>query len=207
MNRNLPTPSEAEQELFVKKLMRSLPGLWSYEDGAIYSAGMGIWLRFNSYGHRGMIHVSYSPHPDISKNYVRVYENHERVDWPSINVSMLKTPEQAAKDIINRFLDKARHIHQLVAIQVANEKAFADNHQKALNELAYVLGTTPQKNTQGGLTGDVNPYVTGQQFVSNGYGKFKVNSGDSVTLTINSMSLPTALAIAKAIRPILNRNK
>lgn len=166
--------------------------------------GLNLWFysRYNT-PDNSLITVKYG---NTEKSYVTVYENHNKLDYPSINVSADKEASKIAKDIVRRLLPDAEKVHKLVLEKVAAEKAFFDGKAKTINDLASICNTAPnRRHNNNGLTGEVSPYEGIKQFSNCGYGEFKVNSENNVTLKLESMSKNVALKVAAALREIFER--
>lgn len=163
--------------------------------------GMNLWFltRYNP----NKITVKYG---NSEKSYVTVYENHSKLDYPSINVSADKDVSKIAKDIVRRLLPDAEKVHKLVLQTVAAEKAYVDGKTKTIYDLASFCNTIPnRRHSNQELSGEVSPYEGIKQFSNCGYGEFQVNSENSVTLKLESMSKNVALKVAVALREIFKR--
>lgn len=166
--------------------------------------GLNLWFysRYNT-PDNNLITVKYG---NTEKSYVTVYENHNKLDYPSINVSADKEASKIAKDIVRRLLPDAEKVHKLVLEKVAAENAFFDGKTKTINDLASICNTAPnRRHNNNDITGEVSPYEGIKQFSNCGYGEFKVNSENSVTLKLESMSKNVALKVAAALREIFER--
>jgi hypothetical protein len=164
--------------------------------------GLNLWFH-SRYNTPDKITVKYS---NSEKSYVTVYENHNKLDYPSINVSADKEASKIAKDIVRRLLPDAEKVHKLVLEKVAAEKAYVDGKTKTINDLASICNTAPnRRHNNNDLTGEVSPYQGIKQFSNCGYGEFNVNSENSVTLKLESMSKNVALKVAAALREIFER--
>jgi hypothetical protein len=163
--------------------------------------GMNLWFltRYNP----NKITVKYG---NTEKSYVTVYENHSKLDYPSINVSADKDVSKIAKDIVRRLLPDAEKVHKLVLEKVAAEKAYVDGKTKTIYDLASFCNTIPnRRHSNQELSGEVSPYEGIKQFSNCGYGEFQVNSENSVTLKLESMSKNVAFKVAVALREIFKR--
>lgn len=163
--------------------------------------GMNLWFltRYNP----NKITVKYG---NSEKSYVTVYENHSKLDYPSINVSADKDVSKIAKDIVRRLLPDAEKVHKLVLQTVAAEKAYVDGKTKTIYDLASFCNTIPnRRHSNQELSGEVSPYEGIKQFSNCGYGEFQVNSENSVTLKLESMSKNVAFKVAVALREIFKR--
>jgi hypothetical protein len=165
--------------------------------------GLNLWFH-SRYNTPDKITVKYG---NSEKSYVTVYENHNKLDYPSINVSADKEASKIAKDIVRRLLPDAEKVHKLVLEKVVAENAFVDGKTKTINDLASICNTAPNRcrHNQYDLTGEVSPYEGIKQFSNCGYGEFKVNSENSVSLKLESMSKNVALKVAVALREIFER--
>ena len=163
--------------------------------------GMNLWFltRYNP----NKITVKYG---NTEKSYVTVYENLSKLDYPSINVSADKDVSKIAKDIVRRLLPDAEKVHKLVLEKVAAEKAYVDGKTKTIYDLASFCNTIPnRRHSNQELSGEVSPYEGIKQFSNCGYGEFQVNSENSVTLKLESMSKNVAFKVAVALREIFKR--
>ena len=164
--------------------------------------GMNLWFH-SRYNTPDKITVKYG---NTEKSYVTVYENHSKLDYPSINVSADKDVSKIAKDIVRRLLPDAEKVHKLVLEKVAAEKAYVDGKTKTIYDLASFCNTIPnRRHSNQELSGEVSPYEGIKQFSNCGYGEFQVNSENSVTLKLESMSKNVAFKVAVALREILKR--
>lgn len=164
--------------------------------------GLNLWFR-SAYNTPDKITIKYG---NSEKSYVTVYENHNKLDYPSINVSADKPAEKIANDIARRLLPDAEKVHKLVLEKVAAENAFVDSKTKTINDLASICNIDPNRcYNKNDLTGEVSPYQGIKQFSNCGYGEFKVNSESSVSLKLESMSKNVALKVAVALREIFER--
>jgi hypothetical protein len=164
--------------------------------------GLNLWFH-SRYNTPDKITVKYG---NTEQCYVTVYENHNKLDYPSINVSADKPAEKIAKDIARRLLPDAEKVHKLVLEKIAAENAFVDGKTKTINDLASICNTAPNRcYNKNDLTGEVSPYQGIKQFSNCGYGEFKVNSESSVSLKLESMSKNVALKVAAALREIFER--
>ena len=164
--------------------------------------GMNLWF-LTRYNTPDKITVKYG---NTEKSYVTVYENHSKLDYPSINVSADKDVSKIAKDIVRRLLPDAEKVHKLVLEKVAAEKAYVDGKTKTIYDLASFCNTIPnRRHSNQELSGEVSPYEGIKQFSNCGYGEFQVNSENSVSLKLESMSKNVALKVAVALREIFKR--
>lgn len=164
--------------------------------------GMNLWFH-SRYNTPDKINVSYG---NTEKSYVTVYENHSKLDYPSINVSADKDASKIAKDIVRRLLPDAEKVHKLVLQTVAAEKAYVDGKTKTIYDLASFCDTIPtRRHSNQELSGEVSPYEGIKQFSNCGYGEFQVNGENSVSLKLESMSKNVALKVAVALREIFKR--
>lgn len=164
--------------------------------------GLNLWFptRYNT---PDKITAKYG---NTENSYVTVYENHNKLDYPSISVSASKPAEKIAKDIVRRLLPDAEKVHKLVLEKVAAENAFVDGKTKTINDLAFICNTAPNRcYNKNDLTGEVSPYQDIKQFSNCGYGEFKVNSESNVSLKLEYMSKDVALKVAAALREIFQR--
>ncbi len=201
-------------ETTLAEVARNLPGKWVgvLHDDQLNRLSDKLRLSFSvdSYDHRGQIHIYYDgsgvAYPEW---YVTVYDpvTHDKVSYPSINVSMTKTGEQIAKDIVRRLLPDAEKVHGLVVKKLQEEKDFAIGKESAIKVMGHACGTEPDRHYQTHeLTGKVKPYGPNQDFKKCGYGEFTVNGPDSVNLQLSSMSLKVAQKIAFVLRDIIKEN-
>ena len=164
--------------------------------------GLNLWFH-SRYNTPDKITVKYG---NSEKSYVTVYENHNKLDYPSINVSADKEASKIAKDIVRRLLPDAEKVHKLVLEKVAAEKAHVDGKTKTIYDLASFCNTIPnRRHSNQELSGEVSPYEGIKQFSNCGYGEFQVNSENSVTLKLESMSKNVAFKVAVALREIFKR--
>jgi len=164
--------------------------------------GMNLWF-LTRYNTPDKITVKYG---NSENSYVTVYENHSKLDYPSINVSADKEASKIAKDIVRRLLPDAEKVHKLVLEKVAAEKAHVDGKTKTIYDLASFCNTIPnRRHSNQELSGEVSPYEGIKQFSNCGYGEFQVNSENSVTLKLESMSKNVAFKVAVALREIFKR--
>jgi len=164
--------------------------------------GMNLWFH-SRYNTPDKITVKYG---NTEKSYVTVYENYSKLDYPSINVSADKDASKIAKDIVRRLLPDAEKVHKLVLQTVAAEKAHVDGKTKTIYDLASFCDAIPnRRHSNNELSGEVSPYEGIKQFSNCGYGEFQVNSENSVTLKLESMSKNVALKVAVALREIFKR--
>lgn len=164
--------------------------------------GMNLWF-CSAYNTPDKIAVKYG---NSEKCYVTVYENHNKLGYPSINVSANKDASKIAKDIVRRLLPDAEKVHKLVLEKVAAEKAHVDGKTKTIYDLASFCDTAPKRrHSNNELSGEVSPYEGIKQFSNCGYGEFQVNSENSVSLKLESMSKNVALKVAVALREIFKR--
>jgi len=164
--------------------------------------GMNLWF-LTRYNTPDKITVKYG---NSENSYVTVYENHSKLDYPSINVSADKEASKIAKDIVRRLLPDAEKVHKLVLQTVAAEKAHVDGKTKTIYDLASFCNTIPnRRHSNQELSGEVSPYEGIKQFSNCGYGEFQVNSENSVTLKLESMSKNVAFKVAVALREIFKR--
>lgn len=164
--------------------------------------GLNLWFptRYNT---PDKITAKYG---NTENSYVTVYENHNKLDYPSISVSASKPAEKIAKDIVRRLLPDAEKVHKLVLEKVAAENAFVGGKTKTINDLAFICNTAPNRcYNKDDLTGEVSPYQDIKQFSNCGYGDFKVNSESNVSLKLEYMSKDVALKVAAALREIFQR--
>ena len=68
--------------------------------------GLNLWFH-SRYNTPDKITVKYG---NSEKSYVTVYENHNKLDYPSINVSADKEASKIAKDIVRRLLPDAETV-------------------------------------------------------------------------------------------------
>ena len=164
--------------------------------------GMNLWFH-SRYNTPDKITVKYG---NTEKSYVTVYENHSKLDYPSINVSANKEASKIAKDIVRRLLPDAEKVHKLVLEKVAAEKAYVDGKTKTIYDLASFCNTIPnRRHSNQEISGEVSPYEGIKQFSNCGYGEFQVNSENSVSLKLESMSKNVAFKVAVALREIFKR--
>ena len=164
--------------------------------------GMNLWF-LTRYNTPGKITVKYG---NSENSYVTVYENHNKLNYPSVNVSADKDASKIAKDIVRRLLPDAEKVHKLVLEKVAAEKAHVDGKTKTIYDLASFCDTAPnRRHSNNELSGEVSPYQDIKQFSNCGYGQFQVNSENSVSLKLESMSKNVALKVAVALREIFKR--
>lgn len=164
--------------------------------------GMNLWF-LTRYNTPGKITVKYG---NSENSYVTVYENHNKLNYPSVNVSADKDASKIAKDIVRRLLPDAEKVHKLVLEKVAAEKAHVDGKTKTICDLASFCDTAPnRRHSNNELSGEVSPYEGIKQFSNCGYGEFRVNSENSVSLKLESMSKNVALKVAVALREIFKR--
>jgi hypothetical protein len=123
--------------------------------------GMNLWF-LTRYNTPGKITVKYG---NTEKCYVTVYENHNKLDYPSVNVSADKDASKIAKDIVRRLLPDAEKVHKLVLEKVAAEKAHVDGKTKTICDLASFCDTAPnRRHSNNQLSGEVSPYEGIKQF-------------------------------------------
>jgi hypothetical protein len=168
--------------------------------------GLSLRFGFDEHGSRGKITISGSSGDLNNGVYIEVYdENYARVRYPSINVSMSKDVRKVAIDIGNRLLGECNRVHLLVLKKIAEDNKFKNDRDHSTRYLANTCGVMVSKNHRhpNQLSYDVDPFGTTEKYKKHGYGKFTVNSGDSVNLELNSMSFETATKVAAALRLIL----
>lgn len=167
--------------------------------------GLTLYFSFDAYGNKGKIAISYSS-GDLNKGaYVTVYDDkYQRVSYPSINVSMTKTPDQVARDIQKRLMTDAVRVHGLVLKSIADSNNFVACREATTIRLAALLGTEPKRDHYSkALTYEIDPYVKVKSFESDGYGEIKVSSGNSIDINLKSMSFETARKVVEALSKVL----
>lgn len=171
------------------------------------SDGLNLRFAFDEYGNKGKIAISGSSGDLNGGRYVTAYnEMHQKVTYPSINVTMSKTTEQVAKDIKKRMLDECNRVHGYVLKKIKNDNQFLFDRDSATQRLAAEFGSKAKTvyNHPEQLTYEVDPYVNVEKFKQFGYGEFKVNSATSVELKLNGLTLDVACKVAEALKKIFS---
>jgi hypothetical protein len=132
-----------------------------------------------------------------------IYKDGKEIMLPSsINISVKKAPALIAKDIARRLLQDYE-----VYLDAAEDRKLAEaqsEHEVStfLNELSAILHKAPLRN-QAKEPGchhlAHSREITFGEITSRGkgYGRIEVSTGNSCTITINSLSRPVALKLAK----------
>lgn len=187
---------------------------WKVEgnDELVRDDGLRLWFREGGYGNEGRITISFNRPRNAKGDYVTLWQpkGSGRVADPSITVAADKASEKIAKDIYRRLLAEAEVVFGLAKAKIASEDDYEARKIQSINKLAEICGGQPERHYQSKeLTGEIDPFkcVGIESFKDKGYGRFKVSSGDCITLELTSMNFETAAAVAVAIRNVLNPKK
>lgn len=173
--------------------------------------GLQFWLRIGGYGNEGKaaIHLD-RPLGRDGRSPSLWAKGGGQIGNPSINVSITKSPEQIAKDIVRRMLTESEEVFKLANEAIARDNAFLDGKVKTTFLMASLCGTEPNRHYQSKeLTFEVDPFKGAgvEKFKKNGYGKITVSSEDSVNIELTSVGVDTAALIVSAINKILSASK
>lgn len=128
-------------------------------------------------------------HFNLSKFGVRhtVYDKSNNVlQPPSINVSILKSPEKIAKDILTRLVPQSNYVFKLAMEYIEEQREQIKAKRIFSDKMAEVLDVTPGENLQ---TTDKFHLKLGHGRVTVGYGK--------VNFEIYSLPADKALKLAE----------
>lgn len=176
------------------------------------SDGLQFWIREGGYGNGGKAAIHFSRPEGRDGRSPTLWAKSPatgQIHNPSINVSLTKSPEQVAKDIVRRMLDESEAVFKLANESIAQTNNHLDGREKAIFAIASVAGGEPERHYQSKeLTGEVDPFKCAGvvSFQGKGYGKISVSSADSISLELTSMNFETASKVVAAIRNILQDN-
>ncbi len=197
----------------LKEIASFLPGKWSVlETELIRTDGFRLWFREGGYGNEGRITIHFSRPRNADGEYVTLWRvgcSGKYAD-PSITVGATKTSDKIAKDIQRRLMVEAEEVFALALDRINQDNAYKLARIKTIEKIAEIAGGQPERHYQSKeLTGEIDPLKCAGvvSFQSSGYGRFKVSSGDSISLELTSMNFETAAAIAAAIRNVLTNKK
>lgn len=129
-------------------IRQHLPGLWVIKPFNVEDSNRGELTRedglvlhfsINQYGLKGKMTISLS-RPCYKGGWVEVWEEHNKIHDPSINVSDTKSPEQIARDIERRLLADCEKVFKLVNERIARDVAYENKKLNNLKAVAEVAG-------------------------------------------------------------------
>ena len=173
--------------------------------------GLQFWLRIGGYGNEGKAAIHFDrPLGRDGRSPSLWAKNGGTIHNPSINVSITKSPEQIAKDIVRRLMDESVEVFKLANEAIARDNAYLDGKVKTTVAIAALCGITPNRDHYSKeLTFEIDPFKGAgvEKFKKNGYGKITVSSEDSVNIELTSVGFDTASKIISAINKILTDSK
>jgi hypothetical protein len=125
-------------------------------------------------------------------------------------VSETKSEKAIANDIIRRLLPDCEKVFKLVNERISAENAHLDGKAVMLDRVAKIFNTEPDvRYNSKETTGEVEPYkgLGLKSFGPYGYGKIVVNSADSISIKLESISGAVALRILPEIARVLKESK
>jgi hypothetical protein len=169
--------------------------------------GLQFWLRIGGYGNEGKAAIHFDrPLGRDGRSPSLWAKGGGQIGNPSINVSLTKSPEQIAKDIVRRMLTESEEVFKLANESIASTNSYLDGKVKTTIAIAALCGTQPERHYQSKeLTFEIDPYKGAgvKKFEKCGYGKITVSSEDSVNIELTSVGFDTAAEIVSAINRIL----
>jgi hypothetical protein len=147
-----------------------------------------IWFRWGSYKLKFRCEVRGEYRSRPSDTVPAIYDaNYKPVTAPGITFDGNKSPDQIAKDINNRFYAENLAYTLKVMEQRAKDNDWKSKQESARKQIAELLGDT-----------------TGRGETVRGFGdhdiRAQINSGDSITLEIRSLSLSDARKVLNALK-------
>ncbi len=191
---------------FVEALCRALPGDWDAEpisdeyencswkirrttDNLTLSVdGPDKFGHPKSYSFR--LHAAHRPK---GTGYVDVYENNQRVPYPSIKVGIQKSPEQIAKDVVRRLLPDAARVNGLVLKKLQQEEEAENQRFNALKTFCECVKIPVPRERHSN-----DPLYSS----SIGGMSFSVTYDGNISLEFHSMPLAKAARVAREYREI-----
>jgi len=173
--------------------------------------GLQFWLRIGGYGNEGKAAIHFDRPLGRDGRSPTLWAKSPatgQIGNTSINVSLTKTPEQVAKDIVRRLLDESVEVFKLANESISSTNAYLDGKVKTTILMAALCGTEPERHYQTKeMTFEVDPYKGAgvEKFKGQGYGKITVSGQDSVNIELTSVGFDTAAEIVSAINKILSK--
>lgn len=149
-----------------------------------------LFIRADSYGHKGKFEIIGSYPRDSKGQYINPYDyNESRAD--KINVSMTKTPEQVAKDIERRLMPE--YLLRLAKIKKRIDES--DNYhlsrQETIKQIAKATGFEISTHVEDGA---IYFYDDGLSI------DVKPRSGHKVDISIGGLSSEKAIQVLKLLK-------
>jgi len=183
-----------------------LPGQWVftptvYENGISSDSadltrtdGLTFHLSINHYLSKGKMAISLNP-PRHKGQFVSLWNDAPATGQtvvPSIKVSETKTCEQIAADIARRLLPDAETYFARVSKLIAGYETHENGKEATMKEVCALAGVAVPTDHYSKAT---RFNVSIGDFGALGYGEIKVESADSISLELRSMSKEHALKV------------
>lgn len=175
--------------------------------------GLTFWFRVGGYGNEGKVCVHFDRpigHDGRAPTLWMKSPGTGQISNPSINLSLTKSPEQMAKDIVRRMLKESEEVFKLANESIASTNNYLKGKEKTTFLMASLCGVEPNRHYQSGeLTFEVDPFKGAgvAKFEGFGYGAIKVSSENSVDIELTSVSADVAAEIVSAINKIFTAKK
>ena len=170
--------------------------------------GLQFWLRSGGYGNEGKACIRFDRPLGRDGRSPTLYDAGAQIGNPFINVSLTKSDEQIAKDIVRRLLDGSVTVFKLANEAIARDNNYLDGKVKTTLAIAALCGTPPERHYQSKeLTFEVDPFKGAGvvKFDKCGYGKITISSENSVNIELVSVPLDVASEMVVAIRNVLSK--
>jgi hypothetical protein len=173
--------------------------------------GLQFWIRIGGYGNEGKACIHFDRPLGRDGRAPTLWMKSPgtgQISNPSINVSLTKSPEQIAKDIVRRMLKESEEVFKFANEAIQNERNYFSGKERTTFLMASLCCTEPGRHYQSKeLTYEIDPYIGAgvPAFKDHGYGKIKVSSENSVDIELTSVGVDTASEIVSAIHEILRK--
>ena len=166
-------------------------------------------VRCNEYGCIGRAEIHHVRIKDSDGSYITLWDGHNnKIELPSITVSLEKSAEKIVNDIKRKLLVEAIGIDKRAQEKKDAHNTFQRAKDKTITDIATLFSTVPIASRHDRPSDKkIDPYNGIKRFEGFGYGEILVHSENSITVHLESMGNQFATEICQALAEVFKRHQ